>query len=546
MSQSILQIILRVTKEGQGERQAAKEAKELNGTLSELGLGSLGAATALGVLSGAVMAVAKFTKDSVDSTLKYAMEVKALKDITGETAEETSRVIQVMDDFQVSTGELTAAQKKLAEQGLSLNIETLAKLSDEYKKLNSGAERTKFLVDNFGKSGLKMAGAMQAGGDAIREMSAATLESQIFTEQAIRDADEYRLAMDALNDEWNGFTWTVGRNAIPFLTGALKVLQDRINDRSLWRWENLVPPWAGYLTLMDIFSKMEESGNEANVSLSQLPDTLAAADARAKGASVSLEETAESLKALSDANKQFYKNFQSFQSMEDSFAEKAKEIAAERIQIEKDKADYIQQYGTANVEAVKKFDDALAENGRKAQANASEHEKATRKVILGYMEQKMMADGLLDEREMEWLIKKGQAWGIYSQDAVNAYRTAMAEADKYIGYLDRIPKQVSTEIIQKYVQKGYDMQMLAYGYASGTDGWETVPAGYPNDSYPVFLTSGEKFAVIPAGQQAESYAGMPAGSWSGQGGPQEVVIRLAGDAQKLFQPVIERGVKRMR
>ncbi|MBK7181410.1 MAG: hypothetical protein IPH82_30240 [Chloroflexi bacterium] len=36
-------------------------------------------------------------------------------------------------------------------------------------------------------------------------------------------------------------------------------------------------------------------------------------------------------------------------------------------------------------------------------------------------------------------------------------------------------------------------------YASGTGGWVTVPPGYPNDTYNARLTSGEQFAVIPAG-----------------------------------------------
>jgi len=42
----------------------------------------------------------------------------------------------------------------------------------------------------------------------------------------------------------------------------------------------------------------------------------------------------------------------------------------------------------------------------------------------------------------------------------------------------------------------------AYGYAEGTDGWMTVPPGYPNDSYPIMVESGERFAVIPAGVNA--------------------------------------------
>lgn len=40
------------------------------------------------------------------------------------------------------------------------------------------------------------------------------------------------------------------------------------------------------------------------------------------------------------------------------------------------------------------------------------------------------------------------------------------------------------------------------GHAQGTGGWRTVPAGFPNDTYPAFLSSGETYNVVPAGQQA--------------------------------------------
>lgn len=38
-------------------------------------------------------------------------------------------------------------------------------------------------------------------------------------------------------------------------------------------------------------------------------------------------------------------------------------------------------------------------------------------------------------------------------------------------------------------------------YAGGTGGWMTVPAGYPNDTYTIGLSSGEPFNVLPAGSQ---------------------------------------------
>ena len=59
----------------------------------------------------------------------------------------------------------------------------------------------------------------------------------------------------------------------------------------------------------------------------------------------------------------------------------------------------------------------------------------------------------------------------------------------------------------------------AYGYAKGTDGWVTVPPGYPNDSYPVMMQSGERFAVIPAGDNAAPIS-------SGVGGGGSTVIQF--------------------
>ena len=55
-------------------------------------------------------------------------------------------------------------------------------------------------------------------------------------------------------------------------------------------------------------------------------------------------------------------------------------------------------------------------------------------------------------------------------------------------------------------------------FASGTDGWRTVPSGYENDNYPVFLSSGEKFAVVPPGES------LPGGG--GSGGEKNIYVTV--------------------
>lgn len=50
--------------------------------------------------------------------------------------------------------------------------------------------------------------------------------------------------------------------------------------------------------------------------------------------------------------------------------------------------------------------------------------------------------------------------------------------------------------------------------SKGTDGWKTVPPGFSNDTYPMFMESGERYAVIPKGGDIPS--GSPSGGMGGQ------------------------------
>ncbi len=57
---------------------------------------------------------------------------------------------------------------------------------------------------------------------------------------------------------------------------------------------------------------------------------------------------------------------------------------------------------------------------------------------------------------------------------------------------------VGADIGQVYSDLGYD------NFASGTSGIRTVPPGFPNDSFSINLTSGEEYAVAPAGQSLKA------------------------------------------
>lgn len=87
------------------------------------------------------------------------------------------------------------------------------------------------------------------------------------------------------------------------------------------------------------------------------------------------------------------------------------------------------------------------------------------------------------------------------------------------------------------------------GKAQGTEGWETVPPGYPDDSYPIGLTTGEKFAVVPAGTSQPSMSGGGFG-----GSPIMINITVASpvtimdeqNAQNVLLPYIIEGLNQAR
>jgi hypothetical protein len=107
--------------------------------------------------------------------------------------------------------------------------------------------------------------------------------------------------------------------------------------------------------------------------------------------------------------------------------------------------------------------------------------------------------------------------------AATALETAAGKAELLGDALDSLPTErtftytIKTDLAGFSLPPGVDagdvtVKAGGIGLASGTDGWQTVPPGYPADSYgPIYLTSGEKFNVIPPGGGGGGSAGVTVG-----------------------------------
>jgi hypothetical protein len=232
-----------------------------------------------------------------------------------------------------------------------------------------------------------------------------------------------------------------------------------------------------------------------------------------------IEQTVEQLEELSKANQDFLKLTGDMMNVEERREKELADFAQKRIDIQAEMqrlATEGHRLGSEEMSAQMQQLQALVIEEQKA---AKEFERAGRQRILSMLEQRLAMDGLSTE-EMNYLLELGLSWGVYSQAAVNETQRILQEVDKLEqGYkdiktsIDAIPPtkvvRIHTDMTytQRILSQGYDMQRLAAGpgFASGTGGkWMTVPQGYPNDTYPIRLQSGEEFSV-----RSRSDAGKP-------------------------------------
>lgn len=191
-------------------------------------------------------------EESVGAYVKYADQVRRLQQLNGTSAQETSRLIQLTDDHKVSVEALTMATRKLSQQGLSLTIDSLAKMSDEYLSLGSNAEKTRFLLDKFGRSGLQFAETMEQGGEAIKQQSTAISQNLILTQQQLVAARNYEKQLDELNDTVMGFKVALGSSLLPVLLKATDAVKTGM------------PAWADMDRQLGIIAdRLVQSGNPA-------------------------------------------------------------------------------------------------------------------------------------------------------------------------------------------------------------------------------------------------------------------------------------------
>lgn len=196
--------------------------KSLNDMVKQLTGFNLAQLSAGAVLVGAIKTVG----DAVRETTDYANTVRKLSLTLSLGTEETSRIIQVFDDYGVSADRVKVALDMMSKNGIAPSIDSLAKLSDKVLAMQDPTERAAALSKIFGRNWADVSEVLFQGGDAIRKQSAAISSNLILTEKEVAASRQYEIATDNLNDAVTGLKTRIGNQLIPVLTTLANALND--------------------------------------------------------------------------------------------------------------------------------------------------------------------------------------------------------------------------------------------------------------------------------------------------------------------------------
>lgn len=493
-------------------------------------------------LIGTVTAVGLALKASYDAFQGYAQQVRDIASISGAGAEETSRLLQVLDDFQLGAEDVTTATRVMTKNGLTPTIETLAKLSDQYLAIQDPMQRNQFIIDNLGRSGLQWVNVLKQGGDALKRMGDEVNKNLILSDEQIRKAEEQRLAMDALADAWQGFKVQLGS-----AVGEI-ILANKHEAEMQAQLEELLG--MNFDTISRAAAANREFGDSVFAIRKQIERGQAATDYWTKWLETSGEVIqSDTIPNMEDLQKTYENWLDLLNSVSDEYVRHNQEMASiseERTKVESEMQAALAAGWWENSEKVMGYKDKLAELSDKEAEYTEQYQKNVNSRILAGLAENL-AKGGWTEAELQYYEQIGLQMGIFTEDSIAQARKVREEIQRLTDEFNNIPEKkyvdivVSTSVSRSDILRERDVASTK-GYATGTGGWLTVPPGYPNDSYPVMLSSGEKFAVVPSGNSA-GYS-VPSSSSDGMSNIIPILKQFADEIARANRAAFEKATRK--
>lgn len=413
---------------------------------------------------------------TVGPTMELAQQQRDLARISGSSVEEAGALIQVADDLTVSYSALNQASKRLAAEGQSLTLATVIELGEEYKRLPGPVERAQFAQEKFGRAaGPEMQKLLEKSRFELERMGDAALDSAlVMSGEGVDAARQYEIAQDGLNDAMLEAKVIVGTELIPMLTKLTEISTEHLVpavsaaadwfERGTAAGAQLVQVgrllWVQYQqttgAIDDATAALEAqrivNGGLTDAELRQ-QRVVEASAARWQGLADAYRDDVtpavdDATRALDDQKSRLDElNLilaGPIKKEQDEYYARQKDAAAAIVETQGriQELTALPQLTDAQRAELDELQTRLGEQKQAYEDNATAHEESTARILFGFLQQKLAADGW-QEGEIEFLAAVGAAWGIYDQQTAtalgnvdSAIAKAHGDANLFVDYMN--------------------------------------------------------------------------------------------------------------
>ncbi len=309
-----------------------KARDEASGTLKSVGDSSDGLGSKLGMLAAAAGAMVagfasfKTLESGINTATELGGQISKLKRITGETAEESSKLVFAFkhfgltgDDAVKSLGILEKKLKGVSDeetgvvaggkstaailQDIGINAldasgnvlpmsELMPQLADVFKNMPDGVDKTGLAMQLFGKSGKDMIPVLNQGSEGLKALGEdAEKFGLVLDDQSLNKIKQYKFAQRDMSEAFEGIKLQIGMFVLPLLTSLTLKLTEGVLVAKEYAHE-------GIEYLKKKYEEWKPTLEEIRAFLAgQFHDALA-----------QLQQTLEGLKPVGEAILQFFRD----------------------------------------------------------------------------------------------------------------------------------------------------------------------------------------------------------------------------------------------
>lgn len=408
--------------------------------------------------AGAVAAVVAIGKKVVDYYVEGTQKLLAYNEasekfgrLAGIATEEAQKFVVMADRLDISQQTLATSMNILAKSGIAPTIENLGMLADQYNALTDPVARAQFIQANFGRGGQEIIKILELQSSGIQKLNQDIEANNALTQKQLNMTNLLELAQNSRKSSTEALQMQITSNTIPAQLKWNMAMVDASNKNI----EFVKTTEMGKMGFMNWKTEFQ-NGTMAVLGFLGILGPTHQAMMNVDGTGIRLgntfimlaDDAKESAQAIADAtktNENYISELGHWATMQTTYSTNMSTEQGKLADLytEYDKA-VLQGYWLKGEKIQGILGKIAAEQGT-VEDLAAAHDKETKSVILGYMQQILARDGLTTA-EVQALIDQGVQWGIYDKDTQAVLDAAILKAQNLTDIINNTPKHVVSQI----------------------------------------------------------------------------------------------------